>query len=227
MKNKIIMAMGAMALTAVLAMGISYAWFTDQAKADSTSAGAGYLNISLTGVPDDVNEIFPAEKGRTIDYTITNLSSREVVVQFKKGLLTGYVMPEDYLDKDGFIIKGKHEVMKELSAEQKMKANGETSDFVKLDPIPALDVISEVESAWDLTGGGSEYLGKDADGNQYFRLSQDGTATAKFTVALTADAGNRYQYALFTLGEATALATQDNDLAISAAFGIDIANLEK
>lgn len=221
MKNKIIMTMGAITLTVALVAGISYAWFTARASTEPTSVGAGYLNISLTGNPGGSEVIFPAEEGKTIEYTITNNSSREVVAQFRKGALTAYVMPESYLDSDGFISKENHEIMINLSADQKMKVNGGTSDFVRLDTVPAAHVTSDIAGNWTLTGTGSAYLGKDEDGNQYFRLPIAGTATATFCVALTAEADNRYQYALFTLGEATALATQNNDTAVKTVFGVD------
>lgn len=225
MKSKIIITLGAMALTIVLVLGVSYAWFTDEARAGSTSVEAGYLDISLTGVPSADGNIFPADVGKTVEYTIRNSSNREVVAQFKTGALTAYVMPDSYRNGE-YITKDNHEKMKKLLPEQKM--DKEASGFDKIDNVPTSDVTSDLVGSWIFVDDGSEYLGKDIEGNQYFRMSKGGTAKGMFKVALTEDAGNKYQYALFTLGEATVLATQNNTAAIAAAFdGLDITALTK
>lgn len=231
MKNKAIMAFGAFTLIIALATGISYAWFTDQAQANPTDVEAGYLDILLTDGTDDTDtfdNIFPAENGKEIEYTITNSSSKEVIVQFKAGALTAYVMPLSYLE-DGYIIKEYHSVMQGLTNKQKMNVDEESvSDFEKIDNVPMKDVTAGIAGDWILTGDNSEYLGKDTNGNQYFLLSKDGTAQGSFEVALTAEAGNRYQYALLSLSEPTALATQYNPSAIAAAFnGLDIEDISK
>lgn len=222
MKNKFIIAIGAVALTVAIMSGISYAWYTAYTQVDIEGVTVGNLDIKLDGNPIESEKIIPAEEGKRIDYKITNLSSREVIVQFKPGALTAYVMPDKYLysyKKVDYVKNDKHEVMQGLTKEHKMNINGFSSAFEKLTNVPNTDVTYDLSGDWKFANANSDYLGIDQEGGNYYLLISEGdTAEGTFEIALTKDAGNKYQYSLFELGEASALATQYNSSAIASAY---------
>lgn len=216
-KHKTTLTAGLLIIALSLMTGVSYAWFSVRADTERTDLKAGYLEIALTGNAGEEVTLYPENGLHTTRYTVTNKSEITVFAKFEPGELNMYLLPDEYMD-DGYVKKEFREALRGMTDMEKKEVFTQTN-VINTDEIYFGSGDGE-NGGWTLTEG-CEYLGGGKNGETYFLLTAGGSAECSFTVGLTPMADNKYQYSLFTLGEASAYATQNNETAIKILKGDD------
>lgn len=189
-----------------LATDTASAWHLSKAEIKPLTVEGDFLRIELDGKPMGGGTwISPGKNDCVMTYRLTNHSNRTVDATFTPGALHLYLMPEGCLTNDGYINPEKRSWLNGLKREDKLHS------------FEHLTVFNESEVKYG-TGGkgaddwtcseGSKYLGPGEEREVKFTLPPGGWVACDLTVGLTPQAGNKYQYALFKLGDAEAYATQ-------------------
>ena len=220
--KKIVILASTMILAIALAMGGSYAWFTDRTVIGGSNNGfvrAGWLEIDLTFEYDGTDSImYPGEDGYIGDllFNLENKSDIPVLayVDIAGAIQPWLINPEKYIVKNSS--DNKNYVKKESrgliqSAYQAFKdtfvADNNVYKSYKLEDLVAR---GEVEWLFNIDKAGNTWFDAETGFFWVYLKANETVKNIGFDLSLTASAGNEYQYAIFevVVGKATAWAIQ-------------------